>query len=74
MLARSWREIFESNAKIIYEEIDYRGEAKNGMRFAANFANDPNIKVPDVFEEHALPCPSLAFSDLLLSSTGARRV
>lgn len=49
-MLRDWREIFESNAKIIYEEIDYTQEAANGKRFAANFAEHPWVKVPDVYE------------------------
>ena len=47
-MLRDWREIFESNTRIIYEEIDYRKEAQNGRKFADNFAAYPWVKVPEV--------------------------
>ena len=47
-MLRDWREIFESNARIIYEEIDYTKEAKNGRKFADNFASYDWVKVPEV--------------------------
>ena len=50
-MLRDWREIFESNARIIYEEIDYTKEAANGQKFQRNFASYPWVKVPDVYEE-----------------------
>ena len=43
-MLRDWREIFESNARIIYEEIDYTKEATNGRKFARNFREFPWIK------------------------------
>lgn len=50
-MLRDWREIFDSNTRIIYEEIDYRKEAANGEKFAENFRGQPWIKVPAVFKE-----------------------
>jgi len=48
-LLRDWREIFESNAAIIYEEIDYTNEGKNAKRFKKNFEGSTWIKVPEVY-------------------------
>ena len=35
----------------LFEEIDYLNEAKNAEQFAANFAGDPEIKVPVIYHE-----------------------
>jgi predicted unusual protein kinase regulating ubiquinone biosynthesis (AarF/ABC1/UbiB family) len=48
-MLRDWREIFASNAQIIYEEIDYTKEASHGKKFAENFAGMPWVKVPSVY-------------------------
>jgi hypothetical protein len=48
---RDWREIFEQNAKIIYEEIDYRREARNAQAFADNFRDVPWLRTPQVYPE-----------------------
>ena len=58
-MLRDWREIFQSNADIIYEEIEYKREAANAERFAANFKGVPWVKVPT-------PYPSLT-SDRVLT-------
>lgn len=50
-MLRDWREIFASNARIIYEEIDYTLEASNGQKFASNFEQYPWVKVPRVYPE-----------------------
>ena len=34
---QSWTEIFNDTEKILYREIDYRSEAENAIRFAADF-------------------------------------
>ncbi|PSF39445.1 hypothetical protein C7H19_01260 [Aphanothece hegewaldii CCALA 016] len=33
----------------LFEEIDYCNEGKNAEKFAANFANDPDVKVPKIY-------------------------
>jgi predicted unusual protein kinase regulating ubiquinone biosynthesis (AarF/ABC1/UbiB family) len=33
----------------LFEEIDYLNEGRNAERFAANFQNDPNVKVPAIY-------------------------
>ena len=35
----------------LFEEIDYLNEARNAELFAANFAGDPEIKVPVIYNE-----------------------
>jgi len=50
---RDWREIFEQNARIIYEEIDYTREADNADKFAENFKNIPWLRVPKVYREYS---------------------
>ena len=37
----------------LFEEIDYINEAKNAELFAANFANDPEIKVPVIYNQYS---------------------
>ena len=36
----------------IFEEIDYLNEAKNAEQFAANFAGDPEVKVPAIYWQY----------------------
>ena len=50
-MLRDWREIFESNTRIIYQEIDYSQEAANGAKFADNFKDVEWVKVPDVYPQ-----------------------
>lgn len=33
----------------LFEEIDYLNEGRNAEKFAANFQNDPTVKVPSIF-------------------------
>ncbi len=33
----------------LFEEIDYLNEGKNAEKFAANFFNDPDVKVPSIY-------------------------
>ena len=37
----------------LYEEIDYYNEAKNAEKFADNFRNDPDIKVPKIYRKYS---------------------
>lgn len=34
----------------LFEEIDYQNEAKNARQFASNFAEDPEVKVPVIYD------------------------
>ena len=36
----------------LFEEIDYINEAKNAEKFAANFLDDPDVKVPKVYWQY----------------------
>ena len=40
----------------LFEEIDYLNEAKNAEQFAANFANDVEVKVPQIYWQHTNTC------------------
>jgi len=37
----------------LFEEIDYHNEGKNAEKFAANFANDPLVKVPAIYWQYS---------------------
>jgi len=45
--------IVEEFAKSIKKELDFHIEALNLKRFAGNFKNNPNIKVPKLYEEYS---------------------
>lgn len=49
--ARDWVAIYDECSRILYQEIDYRMEAKNAERFRENFMSFKWLKVPDIFEE-----------------------
>ncbi len=36
----------------LFEEIDYLNEAKNAEQFAQNFAGDPEVKVPAIYNQY----------------------
>lgn len=36
----------------LFEEIDYLNEAQNAEQFAANFAGDPEVKVPVIYHQY----------------------
>lgn len=44
--------IFQEFFTILYQEIDYRQEGKNADRFRVNFAQNPEIVVPQVFWQY----------------------
>ena len=48
-------EIVEEFARAITLEIDLSNEASNMQRFARNFAGDPKVHVPQLFETHSKP-------------------
>lgn len=37
----------------LFEEMDYQNEGHNAERFAANFAGDPEVKVPSIYWEYS---------------------
>ena len=37
----------------LFEEIDYANEARNAKKFARNFAEDPEVKVPVVYDRYS---------------------
>ncbi len=39
-------------ARTLWEEVDYLAEAENARRFAAMFANDPDVRIPIVYASH----------------------
>jgi len=46
--ARDWVAIYDECARILYEEIDYRMEAKNCEEFRLNFVGTEWIRIPEV--------------------------
>ncbi len=68
---RDWVSIYEESAKLLYQEIDYKNEAKNAIRFKEQFRGVDWIKVPEVYEEYTTPriitmeyVPSVKISDV----------
>lgn len=41
--------LMEEFSRTLYEEVDYLNEGKNAERFAENFKEIPNVRVPQVF-------------------------
>jgi len=52
---RNWVSIYEESERLLYEEINYLNEADNAERFAADFADTPWVRVPDVYREISTP-------------------
>ena len=48
--------IVDEFGKKLFEEIDYINEATNAEKFAANFAGDPEVKVPQIYREYTSTC------------------
>eukprot|EP00290_Baffinella_frigidus_P007064 CAMPEP_0180134216 /NCGR_PEP_ID=MMETSP0986-20121125/10023_1 /TAXON_ID=697907 /ORGANISM="non described non described, Strain CCMP2293" /LENGTH=729 /DNA_ID=CAMNT_0022074521 /DNA_START=48 /DNA_END=2237 /DNA_ORIENTATION=+ len=48
---RDWVSIYEESAKLLYQEIDYKNEAQNAIRFRNQFQGVEWVKVPEVYEE-----------------------
>jgi predicted unusual protein kinase regulating ubiquinone biosynthesis (AarF/ABC1/UbiB family) len=40
----------------LFEEIDYINEGRNAEKFAANFADDPTVKVPSIYWRYTSNC------------------
>ena len=45
--------IVDEFGKKLFEEIDYQNEADNAEKFAANFAQDSEVKVPLIYREYS---------------------
>lgn len=44
--------IAQEFGETIRKELDYNREAKNAERFAYNFKNDPNVRIPKIYWNH----------------------
>lgn len=47
--ARDWVAIFDETARVLYDEVDYRNEAKNAEEFRNQFMGSDWIKVPRIY-------------------------
>ncbi len=45
--------LYREFSRTVYEELDYEEEARNAVRFAKMFADDPLIRVPAIIPEHS---------------------
>lgn len=45
--------LMEEFAKTLWEELDYRAEASNAERFARIFADEDDVRVPQVYHQHS---------------------
>jgi predicted unusual protein kinase regulating ubiquinone biosynthesis (AarF/ABC1/UbiB family) len=43
--------LLDEFSRILYQELDYVQEAENAAKFAANFADDPDVYIPQVYRE-----------------------
>ncbi|MBD2139469.1 AarF/ABC1/UbiB kinase family protein [Anabaena sp. FACHB-1237] len=48
--------IVDEFGKKLFEEIDYINEGKNAEKFAHNFRNDPQVKVPEIYWNYSTNC------------------
>lgn len=53
MLDIDWQMIINEFAQMLFEEMDYHQEAKNAEIFRQNFANWPEIYVPQIHQEYS---------------------
>ena len=77
----SYIDVFDESEKLLYEEIDYLNEAKNADRFREQFANDPQVRVPEMIYEARILCPhryavdaAMAYQPHAVGATPRRRV
>jgi len=52
---RNWVSIYEESERLLYLEIDYLNEAKNGERFAQDFKNIDYVRVPKFYLSLSTP-------------------
>ncbi len=45
--------VVEEFSRAINRELDYNLEARNAIRFAANFAEQPNVRIPRVYQRYS---------------------
>ena len=45
--------LMEEFAKTLWEELDYRAEAANAERFAQIFADEKDVRVPQIYHQHS---------------------
>ncbi|WP_448513742.1 ABC1 kinase family protein [Parathermosynechococcus lividus] len=50
-LCHDLRDIVDEFGRKLFEEIDYLNEGRNAEKFAANFRDDPTVKVPQIYWE-----------------------
>jgi ubiquinone biosynthesis protein len=46
-------DLVEEFSRAINRELDYGLEARNAMRFGVNFADDPNVRIPRVYQRYS---------------------
>jgi predicted unusual protein kinase regulating ubiquinone biosynthesis (AarF/ABC1/UbiB family) len=52
-LGHDLTEIVDEFGIKLFEEIDYENERRNAEKFAQNFANNPNVKVPYIYPKYS---------------------